>query len=83
MEHVRRGAFLLALAAALLLGACYDLTVTNPNEPDRARALASPEDAVALVSGSFKTWFSGNYSYFGAGAALSNAAFQHTSPWTK
>jgi len=81
VDHVRRGAFLLALAAALAFGACYDLTVTNPNEPDRARALASPEDAVALVAGSFNVWFSANYSYFGAGAALSNAAFQHTSPW--
>jgi len=81
VEHVRRGGFLLALAAALAFGACYDLTVTNPNEPDGARALASPEDAVALVAGSFNVWFSANYSYFGAGAALSNAAFQHTSPW--
>ncbi|RPI47441.1 MAG: hypothetical protein EHM55_26590, partial [Acidobacteria bacterium] len=42
---------------------------------------ASPADIEALLAGGYHTWFYGNYSYYSAGMALSNAAFQHNAPW--
>lgn len=63
------------------VGTCADLDVMNPNDPDPDRIRTSAEDVVSLISTSFHTWFYGNYSYFSAGLALSNAAFQHSSPW--
>ena len=48
-------------AAALLVGSgCGDLEVTNPNNPDIARALASPEDVKNLAISSVRTWWNGN-----------------------
>ncbi|MBI4539709.1 MAG: hypothetical protein HY704_09420 [Gemmatimonadetes bacterium] len=47
-----------ALAAVLMsTGACVDLGVTNLNEPDRGRALATPGDVESLISGTFRTWW--------------------------
>ncbi|MBC7673527.1 MAG: hypothetical protein H7247_14000, partial [Polaromonas sp.] len=45
------------LGAGLLLAAmaCQDLTVTNPNEPDRERATKQPVSAESFVSTSFRT----------------------------
>lgn len=48
------------VAAAILLIAavgCADLSVVNPNEPDRDRALKNGQDVEALVSGTFRTWW--------------------------
>ncbi len=61
--------------------ACADLEVTNLNDPDAARSLATPGDVVSLIGGSYNNWFYGNYNYSSAGMALSNAAFQHNAPW--
>lgn len=47
---------ILGLAAALIASAC-DLDVTNPNEPDRQRVLASAVDVQALISTSFQPYF--------------------------
>ena len=44
-------------ALALLLGACQELTVTNPNEPDRDRATRQPAATESFVSSSFRTWW--------------------------
>ncbi len=61
--------------------ACADLEVLNQNEPDAARSLATAGDVLSLIGGSYNSWFYGNYSYYSAGMALSNAAFQHNAPW--
>jgi hypothetical protein len=45
------------LAAATLVGAtvgCTDLEVTNPNNPDRARVLASPADVEGLAAAQYQ-----------------------------
>jgi hypothetical protein len=70
------------LAALLLIGmvGCVDLDVQNPNEPDAARALATPEDTEALIGGGFLTW-SSIYMYWGSTMFLSAASFEHTAPW--
>jgi hypothetical protein len=48
-------------AGALLFGsACGDLEVTNPNNPDIARALASPNDVKNLAVSSYRSWYFAN-----------------------
>lgn len=72
------------LAGAFLLlgaGACADLEVTNPNEPDAGRALSSPGDVEALIAGSFSSWYVGQHSYNGPELALTRMAFEATAPW--
>lgn len=44
-------------ALALLVVACQDLDVTNPNEPDRARATQQPAATESFVATSFRTWW--------------------------
>lgn len=46
-------------AAALMFGAAcgQDLNVTNPNNPDIARALASPADVQSVAVSSLNSWF--------------------------
>ena len=48
---------LVGLAAVLVAGGCNDLNVTNPNNPDVARALASPEDVKALAQSTVRSWY--------------------------
>jgi hypothetical protein len=72
------------LAGTLLLlgaGACADLEVTNPNEPDAGRALTSAGDVEALIAGSFASWYVGQHSYDGPELALTRMAFEATAPW--
>ncbi|HEY9514847.1 MAG TPA: RagB/SusD family nutrient uptake outer membrane protein [Gemmatimonadaceae bacterium] len=42
---------------ALLVVACQDLAVTNPNEPDRERATQEPTSVESFVATSFRTWW--------------------------
>jgi len=45
-------------AAALVLGSgCADLDVTNPNNPDIQRALASPQDVQNLAVSTINSWY--------------------------
>lgn len=46
---------ILALAAALV--GCQDLSITNPNLPDRARATQQPVAAESFVASAFRTWW--------------------------
>lgn len=73
----------LMVGSLLLFGAtaCADLDIVNQNDPDADRSLSTPGDVLSLIGGSYNNWFYGNYSYFSAGMALSNAAFQHNAPW--
>ena len=47
--------YCMALFLMLALSACQDLAVQNENSPDRALALAEPQDVEALVKGTFIT----------------------------
>jgi hypothetical protein len=51
---MRRIKGLLALAPAVSLGACLDLEVTNPNLPDRKRALSDPANVESILA--LSTW---------------------------
>ncbi len=48
-----------ALAGAALLGlaACQDLSVPNPNDPDRERVQRQPSSVEGLASTSFRAWW--------------------------
>jgi len=80
---------LLPLTALVPASACLDLEVTNINEPDSERALATPGDVESLIGDALNTWFTGTYgnvlssASFNTGASmfLSNQAFQHSPPW--
>ena len=47
---------LIPLLALFVLG-CQELTVSNPNEPDRARATGNPRSVESFVSSAFRTWW--------------------------
>lgn len=47
----------LAPAVLLFSAACVELDVTNPNNPDIARALASPADVENVASSSLNSWY--------------------------
>ncbi|HEX2717509.1 MAG TPA: RagB/SusD family nutrient uptake outer membrane protein [Gemmatimonadaceae bacterium] len=53
-------------AAALLVGAACstDLNITNPNQPDVGRVLATPGDVVQVAYSSLNTWYRGATSVY-------------------
>lgn len=67
-----------ALLGALALGGCVDLAVTNPNDPDAERALATPGDVEALISGSFQTWWYISSSYNSVPPILATVSYSHS-----
>lgn len=55
----------IAVAASLLLfgaAGCADLAVTNVNDPERERALASADDVESLIAGGYRQWWLGQQS---------------------
>jgi hypothetical protein len=48
---------LVAGAVVVSAVACQDLSVTNPNNPDREVVVSSPSDVETLISTSFRSWF--------------------------
>ncbi|MDE2944476.1 MAG: hypothetical protein OXT63_09770 [Gemmatimonadota bacterium] len=79
---MKRKLTLPAIALALTVGftGC-DLQVDNPNEPDRARALAGPDDVETLIASSFlKVWEIGHY-WNNANFAFNHMSSRHTATW--
>jgi starch-binding outer membrane protein, SusD/RagB family len=61
MMSIRQLGHLVGSAAILLGAGCTpNLDVTNPNSPDVARALASPEDVKNLAVSSVNSWYLGS-----------------------
>jgi hypothetical protein len=72
------------VAATVLLfgaGACADLEVVNPNNPDAGRALGSAGDVEALLAGSYSSWWNSQHQFKGAELALTRMSFEATAPW--
>jgi len=71
-------------AITLALGVGFsgcDLQVSNPNEPDRARALASPDDVESLIASSYQqVWAMGHY-WNNANFAFNHMSSRHTATW--
>jgi hypothetical protein len=58
MMNMRKVSAGLGAAALVMSAACgQDLNVTNPNNPDVARALSSPADVQSVAVSSFNSWF--------------------------
>lgn len=74
---------MMALAAVALMGAaCADLEVENLNDPDRERAINTPADVEALISGSFRAWHFSNFHFSQSSAPLMSVmADDHTATW--
>jgi hypothetical protein len=72
----------LGLAALLVLGsaACVDLAVTNPNDPDASRALATSGDVLSLIAGGYTRWLYME-EYYGPVMFFSVASGQHSAPY--
>ena len=70
------------LAALLLIGmaGCVDLDVQNLNDPDAARALATPGDVESLIAGGYDAWLRCLW-YAGPTMWMSNASGEHVAPW--
>ncbi len=71
-----------AFALALLVGLSgCDLQVNNPNEPDRGRALASPDDVETLIASTYQqVWAIGHY-WDNANFAFNHMSSRHTATW--
>ena len=63
MNSIRKLGAVMASASILLAGCKPNLDVTNPNEPDVARALASPQDVQSLAISSVNSWYIGSTDY--------------------
>lgn len=57
MMRIRKRYSLVGAAALLVAGGCNNLDVTNPNNPDVARALASPDDVKSLAISTIHSWY--------------------------
>lgn len=67
------------LGMALLAGACQDLEVTNPNQPDVQRILLDPSDVEALVASSWRPyWNHDQANTSGTGIVVSTMADEFT-----
>ena len=69
-----------ALLLAFVWAGCQDLSVENPNNPDRTRALAEPNDVEALVSNLFSEYWNATQGCNGS-PMLSTMADQHSCSW--
>lgn len=74
--------FNILLAAVLVFGlsACQDLSVENPNNPDRTKALASPQDVEALVANGFNRFWQASQTY-DSSMMYSTIADEMSSSW--
>jgi hypothetical protein len=70
----------LGALALLAVWGCQTLDVTNPNEPDRERALHDPASIQSIAAGAFQTWFNAYTDLRGAGV-LSVQARTLSSSW--
>jgi len=70
----------LVAAALLAAGGCNSLDITNPNEPDKNRALSDPAAIEAVASGTIRTWFIAWTPLRSAGT-LSMQARSYSSSW--
>ena len=71
-----------AFALALMVGfSGCDLEVTNPNEPDRARALAGPDDVETLISSAYQQIWGIQHHWRTANFALNHMSSRHAASW--
>ncbi|HZE08309.1 MAG TPA: RagB/SusD family nutrient uptake outer membrane protein [Gemmatimonadaceae bacterium] len=57
MAQIKKAYPLIGAAAILFAGACNNLDISNPDNPDVARALASPSDVKSLAQSTVRSWY--------------------------
>ena len=80
MRSLQKVASTLVAAAALVAAGCGDLDVTNPNQPDRQRVLATPGDVVSMAGSTLSIWFNAQQG-MDAGGPLNTMADAYTASW--
>ena len=79
-RHLTYAAAFVAAAGLAALAGCNQLDVTNPNNPDAERALATPGDAENLMASYYKRWHDGLYRGLGNFEGMANImSFQNYS----
>ncbi len=71
--------FTVLVGGLFLLASCQDLDVTNPNNPDTERALASASDVESLVGSQYQQWWNTQKNY--PGMTLSVIGNASTASW--
>jgi hypothetical protein len=71
-RNLTHSAALLAAAGLVALGGCNQLDVTNPNNPDAGRALATPGDAESFMASYYKRFSDGLYRTLGNFEGMAN-----------
>ena len=74
------GLRVVAALAFLVAAGCHSLEVTNPNDPDLKRALATGSDIQSLLGGAFNKWYHAMQDV-GPGVPLSVASDNYESAW--
>jgi hypothetical protein len=75
----RLRAFVFGVLVAGGVSACSDpLDVTNVNNPETSRVLASPEDVEKFIRDSYLTWWNASYGTEGLMLQMSAMAFEHS-----
>ncbi len=70
----------LAAVAVLVTAGCKSLEVTNPNNPDAARAFSDPGAVAGLVTGAIRNWVQTRQTYDGP-LVLEAMADAYTASW--
>lgn len=71
-----------AFALAMMVGfAGCDLDVTNPNQANRERALASPDDVETLVASAFQQYWGVTHYWQSNALAFNHMSSRHTATW--
>ncbi len=66
MSLIKRIPEVLGVAGVLIVaGACETLNVSNPNDPDKARALSDPASIQSIAIGALRTWYLTAHGGFG------------------
>lgn len=79
---MNRKSTLPAFALAMLVGfSGCDLDVQNPNQADRERALASPDDVETLIASAFQQYWGVTHYWFSNGPALNHMSSRHSATW--
>ncbi|PYO97748.1 MAG: hypothetical protein DMD60_05880 [Gemmatimonadetes bacterium] len=76
---------IVGLVALVFVAGCDSLSITNPNDPDRRRALSDPNSIPSIAVGAFQTWYLTTQGGFGEdqypALTMSVMARSHVAMW--
>jgi len=76
---------IVGLVALVFVAGCDSLNISNPNDPDRRRALSDPNSIPSIAVGAFQTWYLTTQGGFGEdqypALTISVMARSHVAMW--